>query len=148
VARQHVHVQMEYDLSAGGFIELLDGDAVGLEGFHRGDRDLLGAAGNMGVVVGLDVEDVAGRGLRNDKRMAGRARHDVEEGQHMLVLVDLVAGEFAAQDLCEDVVGVIGGHGGSLGFVQFSGRYYQGQASSTLLRNGPASVSSRPTSAT
>ena len=123
VARQHVHVQMEDDLSAGGLVELLHGDAVGLERLHRGGRDLVGAARDMGVIVGRDVEDVAGRGLRDHQRMAGRARHDVEKGQHVLVLIDLVAGEFAAQDLCEDVVGVIGGHGGGSSVLsQFSGR--------------------------
>ena len=85
VARQHVHVQMEHDLSAGGLVELLDGDAVGLEGLHRGGRDLVRGAGDMGVILGGDVEDVAGRGLRDHQRMAGRARHDVEEGQHVVV---------------------------------------------------------------
>jgi hypothetical protein len=44
-------------LFAGGFVELLDGDA-GLEGLPRGGGDLVGAARDMGVVVGLDVEDV------------------------------------------------------------------------------------------
>jgi hypothetical protein len=31
----------------------------------------------------------------------------------VVVLIDLVGREFATQDLCEGVVGVIGGHGGS-----------------------------------
>jgi hypothetical protein len=43
--------------------------------------------------------------------MARTSRHDVEKGQHMIVLVDLVAREFAAQDFCEGVAIVIGGHG-------------------------------------
>ena len=113
VARHHMHVQMKHHLSAGGFVELLHGDAVGLEGLHRGGGDLVGAARDMGEILRLDIEDVAGRRLRDNQRVAGRARHDVEKGQHVVVLIDLVAGEFAAQDLCEDVVGVIGGHGGS-----------------------------------
>jgi hypothetical protein len=29
----------------------------------------------------------------------------------MVVLIDLVTGKLAAQDLCEDVVGIVGGHG-------------------------------------
>src|SRR5665647_1370705 len=43
--------------------------------------------------------------------MAGAARHDVEKGQHMVVLIDLVARKFAAQDFSEGVLGVIGSHG-------------------------------------
>src|SRR4051812_50033035 len=66
----------------------------------------------MGVVIRLDVEDVAGRGFWNHQRVARYPRHDVEEGEHVLILVNLVAGEFTAQDLCEDIVGVVGGHGG------------------------------------
>ncbi len=42
--------------------------------------------------------------------MAGRTRHDVEEGEGVVVLVDLVAGDLAAQDFCEDVVGVVRRH--------------------------------------
>ena len=91
---------------------------------------------------GVDVEDVARRRLRDHQRVAGRARHDVEKRQHVVVLVDLVAGELAAQDFCEDVVGVIGGHGGSSNLSDSR----CGPAVKTarrLLRNGPASVSSR-----
>src|SRR6185369_8830483 len=58
-------------------------------------------------------ENVAGGGFRDHQGVAGCARHDVEKGQHMVVFIDLVAGKFAAQDLGEDVVGVVGGHGGS-----------------------------------
>src|SRR3954468_23551482 len=106
---------MKYDLSAGGLVELLNGDAVGPEGFHGGGGDLVGGAGDVGVIVGRDVEDVAGGGFGDHQRMARRTRHDVEERQHVVVLVDLVAGKLAAQDFCEGVVGVIGGHGCSLG---------------------------------
>src|SRR5258708_2970134 len=103
----------------------------------------------MGVIVGRDVEDIAGRGLWDHQRMAGGTRHDVEERQHVLVLIDLVAGKLAAQDFCKDIVGVIGGHGGgSSNHVVISRWDQKRQASSPLLRNGPASESSRPTSAT
>jgi hypothetical protein len=68
-------------------------------------------------ILRLDVEDVAGRGLRDHQRMPGTARHDVEERQHMVVLVDLVAGKLAAQDFCERVVAVVGGHDVSLGYA-------------------------------
>ena len=48
--------------------------------------------------------------------MAVRARHDVHDRERIVVLVDLVAGQFAAQDLGEDVLrivglAVMGGHG-------------------------------------
>ena len=52
MARHHVHMQVEHDLAAGGLVELLDGDAVGVEGLHRGGGDLVRAARDMGVVVG------------------------------------------------------------------------------------------------
>ena len=67
----HVHVEVEHDLSAGGLVELLHGDAVGVERFHRGGCDLVGGAGDMGVIVGGDVEDIAGRGLWDHQRVAG-----------------------------------------------------------------------------
>src|SRR5882724_5429461 len=63
----------------------------------------------MQVVVHPDIEDVAGRDLRNHQRVPGRAGHDVEERQHMLVLIDLVAGKLAAENLREHIVGVMGG---------------------------------------
>src|SRR5262249_62217828 len=107
-----MHVQVEDDLSAGGFVELLHGDAVGLEGFHRGGCELVRGGREVGVIVGGDVEDVAGGGLRDHQRVARGAGHDVEERQHVVVLIDLVAGEFAAQDLCEGILCVVGGHGG------------------------------------
>ena len=106
-----MHVQVKHHLAAGGFAELLHGDAVGLERLHRRAGDLVGAARDMGEILRRNIEDVAGRRLRDHQRVAGRARHDVEEGQHMIVLIDLVAGKLAAQDFGEDVVGVIGGHG-------------------------------------
>src|ERR1700755_3504715 len=101
----------------------------------------------MGVIVGRDIEDVAGRGLRNHQCVAGGARHDVEKRQHMVVLIDLVTGKLAAQDFREDVIGVVGGHGWLL--MSNPGRELGLQAAgSAALRNGPASVSSRAASAT
>ena len=35
-------------------------------------------------------------------------RHDVHEGEIVVILVNLVAGHLAAQDLGEDVVGIVG----------------------------------------
>src|SRR5438445_2187051 len=149
MARHDVHVQVEHDLPPGGLVELLHGDAVGVEGLHGGGGDLVGGARDVGIIVGRDVEDVAGGDLRDHERMARRTRHDVEERQHVVVFIDLVAGKLAAQDFCEGVVSVIGGHGCSLEVhFNFMSAGAIGQASSAVLRYGPASVSSRPAAAT
>src|SRR5487761_2796997 len=142
MARHHMHVQMKHHLSAGMLAELLHGDAVGLERRHRSARYFLGDTRDMGEILRIDIEDVAGRRLRDHQGMPGATRHDVEKGQRVLVLVHLVTGKFAAQDFCKGVVGVIGVHGGS--WIWF----YSLAGSSALLRNGPASVSSRAASAT
>ena len=113
MARHYVHVQVKHHLAARGLVELLHGDAVGLERLHRRGRDFMSAARDMGEILRGDIENVAGKGFWNDQGMPGTARHDVEKGQHMVVLIDLVAGEFAAQDLCKRVLRVVGGHGGS-----------------------------------
>src|SRR5690242_21508332 len=42
-------------------------------------------------------EDVARRRLGDDERMPGRARHDVEEDEGAVVLVNLVGRQFATQ---------------------------------------------------
>ena len=47
--------------------------------------------------------------------MAIGLRHDVHDGDRVLVLIDLDGRDLAAQDLGEDVVGIIGGHRSSIG---------------------------------
>src|SRR5262249_34546234 len=42
--------------------------------------------------------------------MAARARHDVEKGERLVILVDLVARQFAAQNFGEDIVGIVSRH--------------------------------------
>ena len=103
-------MQVEHHLSAGALVELLHGDAVGPERRHGGLGDLLRDLHHMREIVGADVENIARRRLRQHQRVAGRARHDVEEGERLVVLVDLVAGQFAAQDLGEDVVRIVARH--------------------------------------
>ena len=61
MARHHVHVQVEHDLPASGLAELLHGDVVGLEGLDGGGGDNLGSARDIGIIIGGDIEDVAGR---------------------------------------------------------------------------------------
>ena len=103
-------VQVKHHLAAGRLVELLDGEAVGGKDRHRRARDRLRRLDQMGEIVRRDVENGAGRGLGNDQRMAGRARHDVEKGKDLVVLEDLVRRQFAAQNLGEDVVGIVARH--------------------------------------
>ena len=110
LARDDMNVQVEHHLAAGALVELLDGDAVGRKRLHRRLGDLLRDVDHMGEIVGADVEDVAGRGLRQHQRVPRRARHDVEEGEDLVVLVDFVAGQLAAQDLGKDVVWIVARH--------------------------------------
>ena len=104
---------MEYVLSTGGLVVLLHGEAVGVECPHCRWGYLVRGTADMNIVLRQHIEDVAGRGLRNDQRMARRARHDVEKGQDVSILIDLVAGQFAAQDFRKDVVRIVSGHVGS-----------------------------------
>ena len=145
LARDDVDVQVEHHLAAGALVELLDGDAVGAEHLHRGLGDLLRDLRDRGEVVGLDVEQVAGRRLRQHQRVARRARHDVEEGQHLVVLVDLVARQFAAQDFGEDVVA---DRSSAWGLQCASWRDQSCSCSAKSLRNGAAAASSSPAAST
>ena len=43
--------------------------------------------------------------------MARPLRHHIHEGNNRIILVDAVRGDLAAQDLGEDVVGIVGGLG-------------------------------------
>src|SRR5262245_23648516 len=51
-------MEVEHDLAAGRLVELLDRHAVGAEHFYRRPGHLLRHLGDMGEVVGRDVEDV------------------------------------------------------------------------------------------
>src|SRR6476620_639077 len=138
MARHHMHMQMVDDLSRRGLAELLDSDTVALECLHRSLSDPVGAARDMDKILDADIQDVAGRGLRDHQGMSGAARHDVEKGQHMVVFIDLVAGKLAAQDLREDVVAVICAHDVSLAGLNSYNPVPGGQdGSPAALRNGP-----------
>ncbi len=56
---------------------------------------------------GLDVEHIARRRLRDDQRVSVDAGHDVHENQALVVFIDLLARQLAAQDLGEDIVGIV-----------------------------------------
>src|SRR6185436_18289443 len=118
---------------------LLEGDAVGGKHLHGGGGDLLRRYRHRGEVVGLDVEEVPRRRLRQHQRMAGRARHNIEESQNLVVVVDLVARQFATQDFRENVLRVVAGHGWSPQSCSCSAK---------SLRNGASAASSSPAAST
>jgi hypothetical protein len=64
-----------------------------------------------GKIVSGNVENVARRRLGDDQRMTVGAGHDVHDRDGLVVFVDLVGGQLAAQDFCEYVLVVVGGHG-------------------------------------
>src|SRR5579872_3523463 len=135
-----MHMQVKHHLAAGGFRELLHCDALRIKGCHRHLGDLLRDACHVRQIIRADVENIASGRLRDDKRMTGATRHDVEKRQRMLVLENLVAGEFAAQDFGKGILRVISGHEKLL--------IYSSSTMPLSFRNGPVSASSRPISAT
>ena len=74
---------------------------------HRA-RDYLRGAHRRGERLGRRREDILARDFRHDQRVALGLRHDVHEGERVGILMDVVAGDFAADDAGEDIVLVIG----------------------------------------
>ena len=108
MARDDVKVQVEHGLSAGRLVELHHRHPVGAESrFHR-TRDFLHHGGHAREYLRVGVEQIARRLLRHDQRVPRRPRHDIHEHERICVLVDLVGGDFAAQDFGEDVAVVVG----------------------------------------
>ena len=110
LARNDVNVEVEHHLPAGRFVELLNGQPVGGKYRHRRTGDGLGRLHDMRQIVGRDVENGAGRGFGNDQGVARRPRHDVEKRKSLVVLVHLMGRQLAAQDLGEDVGGIVARH--------------------------------------
>jgi hypothetical protein len=88
---------------------LHDRDAIRVEGVLCGDCHSLDGGDEGAKRCRIGVQNVAGSGLRNHQDMAFRLRHDIHERKDIVVLIDLVGGNFAAQNLGKDIVGVIGG---------------------------------------
>ena len=107
-ARQHMEMQMEHLLPAGHLVELLKRNPFRLHAVPDGMGDLLHRRHEASQVLGLDVEEVARRNLRDHQRVPFGPRHHVHEGERNLILVDFHAGRLAAQNFGEDVVRVIG----------------------------------------
>src|ERR1700730_1720240 len=109
-AAEQVHVKMRHllvggrsgvgkDAIAGLGHPLLTGEVS--EGADQSRH--LGGRSPFGEIVERDVFP-----FWDHQNMGGRLRADVVEGEDVLVLVNLVAGDFAAQDSGEDVVAVVG----------------------------------------
>jgi hypothetical protein len=89
---------------------LLDGDSVCRKGLHRGLGNFLCNRDDVREILCADIEDVAGGGFRQNQRVARRAGHDVEESERLVVLVNLVAGQFATQNFGKYVVWIVARH--------------------------------------
>ncbi len=137
--RHDMHVQVKDHLPAGRLAELLEDDPLRIKGLHRRDRNPLGGSDHGGEIVLRDIKDAACRRPRDDQRVPGRARHDVEKGQAAVVPEDLEAGNLAAQDFREDILIVICRHG-------FTVRFRNESVCPPLAPPGPTGTSAFPPS--
>src|SRR3546814_181358 len=80
--------------------------------------DLAGSAEEAGDLRLAGIAREVGEGdvgaFRDDQHVYPGLRLNVVKGQHVLVLVDLVAGDLAAQDLGKDIAVVVGHHASPL----------------------------------
>src|SRR5262249_46834093 len=129
LAWNHVNMQVENHLSACTFIKLLDGDSIGRKCLHRRLCYLLRGDDHMCELVGSDIKDVARGNFWQHQGVALRPGHDVEERKDLVVLVDLVARQLAAQDFGKNIIWVVACH-------------RPHSCSTKSLRNGVAAASS------
>jgi len=106
--RHDVEMEVEHGLAGGRAVELLDQHSVGAHGLLDLGCELLHHSHELGERLRLDVEQVVRLLFGDDQRVALGAWHDVEENERVPVLVQLVAGDLAAQDLGENVVLIVG----------------------------------------
>ena len=90
LARNDVDVQVKYDLTAGRLVELLDSQAVGGKAVIAARAIVCVVLMSSARASGAISRIVRDRRLRNDQRVARRARHDVEKGKAFVVLVNLM----------------------------------------------------------
>lgn len=97
-AGDDMEVDMGHGLAGVGAVVLQDVDRFGpgdlLEGPHDAGQDL---AHRRGVLVGQGVDGL-GRLLGDHQGVALAQRVDVEDGDDMVVLIDFVGRDFAADD--------------------------------------------------
>src|SRR5262245_48959491 len=105
-----MNMQVENHLTSGALVELLDGDSVCREHLHCGLGNFLCNRDDVREILCANIENVAGGGLGQHQRMARRAGHDVEESERLVVLVNLVARQFATQNFGKYVVWIVARH--------------------------------------
>ena len=109
VARHDVHVDVKHRLPGRRAVELGDLHAVGRQLGDDRPGQLLNHAHHLAQRFAVDIEDVARRRTLGDhQRMAEGLREQIEKGQYVVVFVELVARCFAANDLGENVLRVVG----------------------------------------
>ncbi|MNN36989.1 hypothetical protein D3C81_1509090 [compost metagenome] len=102
-------MQVEDGLSARFAVELHQAETVRLQRLFHRTGGALDGCGQLGQNLGLDLEQIARlRGLGHHQDMTFGLGEDVHEGQDVVVFPHLHAGNFAAQNFGEDVVGVVG----------------------------------------
>ena len=104
---QDVEMQVKHLLPARRLVELLQGDAVGIERGHRRVRHLVHRVHASRQLRRAGVQHVAAGCLGNHQTVAVGTRHDVHEAQGFVILVNRHIRNLAAQDLGKDVLIVV-----------------------------------------
>lgn len=102
-----MNVEVRYLLSRTG--ALVGNEAVAPIGETSGvcNLDCRGkAASRKGARIAIGVGKRADMLPGDDEQVDGRQGMDIWEGDHLAVLVDLLGGHFASDDLAEDAVGL------------------------------------------
>ena len=110
VAGDEVEVDVEDGLPGDFAIELEEGKAIAVEAVFEEGGHALDGGHHAGELFGGQVEEVGRVELGDDEGVAAAEGINVQEGVGVLILKDLVGGDFAADDFAEDAV-AIGGRG-------------------------------------
>jgi hypothetical protein len=99
---------MKHNLATGTFVELLDGNTVGVKGLDHRVCHFLNRRHHRIEIIRCDIKHVPGCRFGNNQAMPVRTRHDVRDRNGLVVFVNLVAGQFTAQNFGEYVAVVLG----------------------------------------
>ena len=133
VAGDEVEVDVEDGLAGDFAIELQEGEAVALEAGLEEGGHVLNGGHHASEFFGGQMEEVGGVELGDDEGVAAAERINIQEGVSVLVLIDLVGGDFATDNLAENAV-AIGGRGAHWG--DLSGRGVNSRYSRASGRRG------------
>ena len=113
VTRDNVNVQVENGLARRRAIVLRHDNAIRVQRLDDGGGQLLYRSEKRAQLLRREIGQVArGDVLRDDEAVALALREDIHEGEDIVVLEDLHARRFAAQDFREDVRAVVFAHKG------------------------------------